>query len=360
LLTQGGSTLAGTRIARDAAGLPAVQGFYRIPFTAIVPACAYTAREPVAMVIYGHGWLGSAAETAGGVQQATASELCAVFAGTDLRGMSELDIAAVARALGDISRADEVMEVIEQGLVNQIALVRAMRTAFAQRLFVDAAHAGRSLVDPAQVFYYGLSQGGIFGTAVMAYEPTVTRGVLGAAAANYSTLLERSTDWAPYRSVLAGAYPDPLDITMAIGLFQMRWDKVEGSGVAGSVLAGAPTGVPAKQILLQIALGDERVANLGSYWLARTMAIPILGPTPSTPWGLPVKDGPLIGGSAMVVMDGGAALPPLANLPPPDRGMHNLTRKQPAVRRQIKQFYATGEIISPCAGACVCPSGACN
>ena len=50
---------------------------------------------------------------------------------------------------------------------------------------------------------------------------------------------------------------------MAVSLFQMRWDKVEGSGVANSVLAGTPTGVPPKQILIEIALGDEQVPNLG-------------------------------------------------------------------------------------------------
>ena len=358
VLTQGGRAIAGTRVARDAADLPAVQGFYAIPFTAIVPSCAYTARAPVAMVVYGHGLLGSAAETAGGVQQATAAELCAVLVGTDMRGMSVADVAAVARALSDLTRADEAMEVVEQGLVNHIALVRALRTSFAQRLFVDGA--GRTLVDPAKVFYYGLSQGGILGTAVMAYEPTITRGVLGVAAANYSTLLERSIDWSLYRRVLASSYPDPLDITMAIGLFQMRWDKVEGSGVASTVLAGTATGVPAKQLLVQIALGDEQVANLGSYWLARTMAIPVLGPTPTTPWGLTVGPSPLPGGSAMVIMDGGAPPPPVANLPPPDLGMHDLPRRQPATLRQIKEFYATGAIVNQCDGACLCQTGACN
>lgn len=354
-LTRNGGTDAGTRIARDAAGLPALQGSYAIPFTAIVPACAYTAPAPVAMVVYGHGLLGSAAETAGSVQQTTAAELCAVFVGTDLRGMSEIDLAAVARALADLARADEVMEVLEQGLVNQIAVIRALRTSLAERLFVDPA-TGRSLVDPAKVYYYGLSQGGIFGTSVMAYEPSVTRAVLGVAAANYSTLLERSTDWGLYRRLLAATYPDPLDIMMAINLFQMRWDKVEGAGVASTVLAGAP----AKQLLIQIALGDEQVANLGSYWLARSLAIPVLGPAPTTPWGLPVRTGPLPGGSALVIMDGGAPPPPLANLPPPDLGMHNLTRRQPATRRQIKQFYATGEIVNECDGACICQRGACD
>ncbi|HEU4734629.1 MAG TPA: hypothetical protein VFT22_42350 [Kofleriaceae bacterium] len=356
-LTRDGAAGPGTRIARDGDGLPALQGFYQIPFTAIVPACA-TASTPAAMVLYGHGLLGSSGETAGGVQQTTAAELCAVFVGTDMRGMSTPDIAAVVGALGDLSHADEIMEVLEQGLVNHITLVRAMRTTFAQRLFVGAG--GASLVDPQRVYYYGLSQGGIMGTAVMAYEPTITRGVLGVAGADYSTLLERSSDWPRYRAILGSAYSDPLDLTMAVGLFQMRWDKVEGAGVANSVLAGAATGVPPKQLLVQIALGDDQVPNLGSYWLARTMGVPILGPTPTTPWGLTVQDSPLPSGSAMVIMDGGAPPPPAANLPAPNLGMHDLTRKQPATRRQIKTFFETGQIVNECAGACVCQAGACN
>ena len=64
-----------------------------------------------------------------------------VFVGTDMRGMSTQDLPAVARALNEITQADEVMEVIEQGLVNHIALVRAMRTTFATQLFVDRRRA---------------------------------------------------------------------------------------------------------------------------------------------------------------------------------------------------------------------------
>jgi hypothetical protein len=273
-----------------------------------------------------------------------------------MRGMSTMDLPAVARTLNELSKADEVMEVLEQGLANHVTLVRAMRTTFATQLFVDAANGNRSLVDPAQVYYYGLSQGAIFGTAVMAYEPTVTRAVLGVGGANYSMLLERSLDWPRYRTILAGAYPDPLDITLAVNLMQMRWDKVEGSGVADVVLAGTATKTPPKQLLMQIAIGDEQVPNLGSYWQARSMKVPVLGPTPFTPWGIPVKASPLATGSALVIMDGGAPPPPATNLPASDTGMHDLTRKQPATRRQIGEFYRTGAIVNECSGSsgCVC------
>ncbi len=358
LLTNGGAPAPGTRLARDAAGLPEVRGFYRIPFTAIIPACAYApGQAPVPMALYGHGLLGSSGETAGGAQRTTAAELCMVFVGTDLRGMSTMDLSAVARALNELSFADEVFEVVTQGIVNHVALARAMRTSFADTLFVDGA---RRLVDPARVHYYGLSQGAIFGTAILAYEPTIARGVLGVGGANYSMLLDRSADWPTYQAILNGAYPDLLDVTLAVSLFQMRWDRVEGAGVAHVVTAGAPTGVPPKQVLMQVAVGDEQVPNLGSWWQARTMGLPVLGPSPMTPWGLPLRAGPLASGSALVLMDGGAPPVPTGNVPPAETGMHDLTRNQPAARRQIKEFFATGRIVNECAGACVCQSGACD
>lgn len=361
-LSNNGSNNAGTHVMRDGDGLPALQGFYKAPFTAIVPACAYTSPTPVGMVIYGHGLLGDSDEASNGVQRTTAADLCMVFVATDMRGMSTMDLPAVARALNEITKADEVMEVLEQGIVNHIALVRAMRTTFATQLFVDPAQGGKVLVDPTKVYYYGLSQGAIFGTAVMAYEPTVQRAVLGVGGANYSTLLERSLDWPRYRTILSGAYPDPLDVTLAIGLMQMRWDKTEGSGVADTVLAGTATKTLPKQLLMQIAIGDEQVPNLGSYWQARSMKIPVLGPTPFTPWGVPVKASPLASGSALVIMDGGAGLPPATNIPASDTGMHDLTRRQPATRRQIGEFYTTGAIVNACSGdgGCVCQSNACN
>ncbi|HSN30337.1 MAG TPA: hypothetical protein VLT45_28810 [Kofleriaceae bacterium] len=361
-LTNNGGTQPGTKIARGPDGLPALQGFYQVGFTAIVPTCAYTAAQPVGMIIYGHGLMGSSNEAAGSVQQATANELCMVIVGTNMRGMSEDDVPAVARALNEGSHADEVMEVLEQGLANYIGLVQVMRGSMAQHLFVDAANGNKVLVDPTKVYYYGLSQGAIFGTPFMAWEPTVTRAVLGVGAANYSMLLDRSADWPNYRIILNGAYPDALDDTLVISLMQMRWDKTEGSGVANTVLAGVPQGVVQKQILAQIALSDEQVPNIGSYWEARTMNIPVLGPTPTTPWGLTVQQSPLASGSALQIMDGGAPPAPTTNIPAPsqDPSMHDLTRIQPATRRQMKQFYATGQIVSECAGACTCQTGACN
>jgi hypothetical protein len=251
-LTQRGAATLGTTIGRDGAGLPALQGSYPIPFTAIVPACAYSAADPVAIVIHGHALFGRAEEAASAAQQTAAVERCAVVVGTELRGLSESDLPAVVRMLDDITTADDAMDVLEQGLVNHVALVRALRSGLADQVFIDPARPGRSLVDPAKLVYDGGSQPGRLSAIVAAYEPSVPRAAadpLASApnpgsdatgdtasdpglglATSYAALLDRSADGPQFRKILAAAYPDPLDAVLALGLLQMRWDRIDATG----------------------------------------------------------------------------------------------------------------------------------
>jgi hypothetical protein len=359
-LDHDGSFADGVVIARDAQGLPALQGTYQSPFTAIVPACAYTSATPVGMFVYGHGLLGDSSQVTSGAVEATAAQLCMVVVGTDMRGMSAADIGAVANALTNLTDSDQVFEVQEQGIVNHVALVRAMHTSMAQTLFVDAAHGNKVLVDPDKIYYYGLSQGGIFGGTIMAYDPFMTRGVLGVAAANYSLMLERSHDWPTYRAILNGAYEDPLDDVMALNLMQNRWDKTEPSGIANVLTEGV--GTPAKQVIIQIALGDDQVPNIASEWEARSAGLPVLAPSVTVGWGLTPMNAPLASGSALVYYDGGVAPPPITNVPAASTGMHDLTRNQPAARRQIGDLYTGGTATDECkdAGACYCAQSDCQ
>ena len=57
-----------------------------------------------------------------------------------------------------------------------------------------------------RLFYDGNSQGGIEGGALTAIAPDFDRAVLGVPGMNYSTLLQRSVDFAPFRALLEGAY----------------------------------------------------------------------------------------------------------------------------------------------------------
>ncbi len=367
-LTQGGAYAPGTVLDIDAAGRAIAHGTYEVPFTAIIPDCAYRSASPIGMMIYGHGLNGSGEQAASGAIRDTAAAACVMSVGTDMRGMSERDIGNIARGLTDLNASGEIFDTLVQGITNHVSLGRAMETTFADQLFLcrpqdvsaTGCTVGARLADPAKLYYYGLSQGHIFGTTVVAYTPNIRRGVVGVGGGNYSTILERSTDWPTYKTILKGAYPDDFDVVLAISLFQPRWDQTETSGIADVVLGGTALGNAPRQMLLHMAIGDDEVPNLATEWQARTMGIPVLQPSPYVPYGMTGMTGPIAGGSALVIMDGAAPAVPLTNEPSPETGMHYLTRSQAASHRQIKHFFATGEVRNECDGACYCAQDKCD
>lgn len=224
-LSNGGEPRAGTRLVRDDAGLPAVQGLYRIPFTAIVPAC----RAPMPLVIWGHAAFGDHADVT--TMRSLAAELCMVFAATDLRGLSRADLPAVQRVIEDLSRADE-LDTIVQGMIDHETLVVAMRSLLAAQL-------------DRRLFYLGDS-------AALAALPGVQR------AAIVEPRLDRALPLGPY---------DAIDAVLVQQLIEARWDRVLADRLDRPVLV--------------LARGGEDAS-----WLARSFGLPIVGPSPTTPWGV--------------------------------------------------------------------------
>jgi hypothetical protein len=271
-LSNGGDSRHGTRLVRDDAGLPAVQGLYRIPFVASVPACV-TARAPVPMVIWGHTAFGDAAEVGSDAVRALADGLCVVIVGTDLRGRSRADLPAVQRAIEDLGRADEI-DTLVQGLVDHVTLALAMRTVFADQLF---RHGTRSLVDPARVYYAGEN-------VALAALLDVERAAIVQPRRDQRALLS---------PMIARAY-EPIEAQLVTQLIEARWDRV----------------LPARfdRPVLVLSHGDHEAAS----WLARSFVLPVIEPSPSTPWGVKtVKSPPNRGG---VVLSRSPDLTPLRTL----------------------------------------------
>ena len=349
-----------TVMARDERRMPLMQGMYKSPFLAIVPECALDGREPVPIMIYGHGLLGSMDEITTSAIRRTTAELCVVAVGTDMRGMSSRDLQSVAFALNNLNKSNALFDGLVQGVINHLALVEAVRGPMAETLFVDGS--GNSIVDTSRIFYYGISQGGIFGGTHCAWSPVIERCVLQVNAISFTMILERSLDWPIHRTVLLGAYPRPLDVVLNMQLLQMLWDTTDPVSVADAVLVpGAIPGVPDKQILMSIAVADDEVANMGSEYAARTMGLPTLGPSPVEPYDIPVLEGPL--DSALVYYDYGLGHTiPLTNEPPEDNEVHALVRKQRAHIEMMRIFLDTGEIVQTCTAenGCDCVNDGCG
>ena len=357
-LGDGGDFSSEATLLRGADGLPAASGTYRIPFTAIVPACALEAEAPVPLLVYGHGLLGTADQVASGGTRTAAAGLCMVTIGTDLRGMSTPDLPNVLFALSDANKGPLVFEALVQGVVNHISLVQMARGRMATELFGDGE--GGSLIDPDRVHYYGISQGGIFGATIAAHDPVIDRAVLQVGAMNYSLMLERSLDWPTYRVVLSGAYENALDMSILLHLLQVQWDITDPVSVADGMLTGDIPGVGPVQVLMQMAVADDEVSNVATAYQARSMGVPVLAPSVDVPWGLEAAEGPH--SSALVIYDFGLGdTIPLGNEPPPDNDVHGRVRKQEATIEMMRAFYQDGAIVQTCGEAgCACHEGGCG
>lgn len=359
-LTNNGSTALSTKMQRLGDGKPMATAMYKVPFTAIVPTCALTASAPVPIMVYGHGLLGDSTQVASGGTRTAAAELCFVAIGTDMRGMSDVDVPNVVSTLNDVNVRNSIFDAMVQGMVNHVALVQAAKGPMATSLFRKTN--GDPLVDTSKVYYYGISQGGIMGTTVCAIDPVIEKCVVQVGAINYSMMLERSHDWPRYRTTLIGAYPDPLDTSLIINLMQWDWDRSEPTSVADIILGQGFPGAPKKQIFMQIAIGDDEVPNIASEYQARTMGIPVLTPSPYVPQGLQSSADAVPNGLVIYDFGVGSTIP-LTNEPPPDNDVHSNIRNKRATIEMMRKFYAEGLIEQKCTSGtagCDCANGACG
>ena len=168
---------------------------------------------------------------------------------------------------------------MQQGFINFLYLGRAMihpdgftdNAAFQ----VDPDGAGgedaSSVIDTSHLYYDGNSQGGILGGALTALAPDFTRASLGVPAMNYSTLLQRSTDFADYAPILYGSYPSQLEQPLVFAIVQMLWDRAEPDGYAEHMTTDPYEDTPQHQVLMQLAFGDFQVSNYAAETEARTI-----------------------------------------------------------------------------------------
>ncbi|WP_406103788.1 hypothetical protein [Micromonospora globbae] len=334
-------------------------------FVCNIPRSA-TAARPAHLSLYGHGLLGRPTEINAGNVKTMSDTYRFAFCATSWIGMAAADVPYVAGTFGDLSAFPAVVDRLQQSFLNFLFLGRTMihpRGFAADRAFQDAA--GRSLIDVRGGLHYdGNSQGGINGGALTAIAQDWTRSVLGVPAMNYSTLLQRSVDFAPFQAIMDVSYPDPADQQLIFALLQMLWDRSEANGYAQHMTDDPLPRTPRHQVLMHVAFGDHQVSPAAAEVQARTIGArlhtPALADGWSTDvrpyWGIPpIRSYPYTG-SAIVIWNSGAAYaPPPTNLAPegPEYGAdpHEYPRAQPAAQRQKATFLLTGKVVDVCAGA---------
>lgn len=333
-------------------GMPKQNGTAEFSVIVQVPNSAFEAgAKPAVLVQNGHGLLGSKSEGDGGYLTMIGNKMNYVTFSVDFIGMAHDDVVTLMNTMGgEIGGFDAVVGRQHQGVLNSLLAMRMMKGRWAR----DQAKAlGRPLVDSKACFYRGDSQGGIFGGTYMGVSTDVTRGLLSVPGAPYSILLNRSEDFGPFFIVLGAVYESSLDVQLAIGLAQMLWDKTEPNGYIPYIANDPLPGTPVHQVLIQNALGDHQVNELGAHYLARTVGASLVEPFVRPVFGVATRKAPF-SGSALVEFDYGNPPDPVGNTPPTQgEDPHEKVRRTPEAYEQADAFFRTGEIQQFCKGPCV-------
>jgi len=354
-LTEDGAP--GTRFTQGPDGLPERNGDYTADFECALPAGSEAPAAP--MALYGHGLLGSRDEVEAGNIADFIREHQVAFCATDWIGMSEDDVGNAVAILGELGQFPTLADRLQQGILNTLFLGRLMLHQDGLVSAPEFRTPEGARLDTSELAFDANSQGGIMGGAATAVAQDWTRAVLGVPGMNYSLLLRRSVDFDTYAAILDPAYPDPVEQGLGISLIQMLWDRGENDGYAQHLTSDPYADTPEHQVLLNVAFGDHQVTMWSAEIMARTIGASVHQPAladgrhPDTVpyWGLDPVDLYPFDGSALVVWDSGAAVPPTVNRPPRDGfDPHEDPRADAANRDQKFAFLWSGELVDVCDG----------
>jgi len=347
----------GTMLTRDADGMPYANGETTVPFTVIVPQTAIDDPRPLPLIQYGHGLLGGQNEVHGGYLGEFANTYGYLLFAVDWTGMKKEDVADITLMLvTSIERFSIIPERSHQGFVEFLCAMRLMTGAMSEDPLLTVVDpedetATISLVDTSRRYYYGNSQGAILGGAYIGLAQDFDRAVLGVGGMPYHLLLNRSSDFNPFFVIFKTMFPDPAHVQFLLAVNQTLWDSGEASGYATAVNESPLEDTPAKDVLLQVAIGDAQVTTLGAHVMARAYG-GVLIEDPARPvWGLETVDSGHKG-SALVEFDYGLEVP-TQNLPPDaETDPHEYPRKDLAGQAQLHTFLESGQVHHFCDGPC--------
>jgi hypothetical protein len=401
---------------------------YTAKFVCNVPDVAL--QTPGTASLYGHGLFGSTGELGQGQLKAFGREHDFVFCGTTWAGMGceldtppqdpaqfltdlqaggtdtpNCDIPNVVTAIGDLSRFNTMIDRVQEGMLAFLYLGRLV--AHPQGLVTDPAFQnaqGQPVLKTGRTYYDGNSQGGIIGGSLAAVMVDSDRASIGVPGMNYSTLLQRSTDFGrgtddectralggdlpSYACLVYKAYPSEADRQVVLALMQMLWDRGEADGYAWHMTTDPLPNTPKHHVLMSLGFGDHQVSNWAAAVEARTIGARLRTPAldtfrdPTTGYQyfgeIPAIPSYPYDGSAITVWDEGpirdnctkgTAAPLFANLPvfggcpagePQDewggQDPHEEPRNTVANRAMKAAFLSEGGVVTDQCGGQPCRS----
>ena len=329
----------GSRLERDATGLPVQNGSAQVPFVVYLPCSLVEEPRAGALVQFGHGVLGDHDESASLVRQA--DDYGWVLFAVSWTGMKSDDISAITLMLAnDASEFSIIPDRLHQGHLEFLLAARMMQGPMSEDPLLQQD--GLSLIDPERLYFYGVSQGGILGGAQVAMSPDIDRAVLAVPGTPFGLILTRSQNFQPFLRLLEAKYSDWMDISLLMALMQMLWDPTESAGWAR---------LQDKDVLIQAAIGDASVTTLSAQVMARSFGASLVQPPVRPVWGLDTMEPPFEG-SALVEFDWGAEEPFEAVPADMATDTHGGPGGSAEGKLQVGRFFEEGLIYNPCEGSC--------
>ena len=352
----------GSRFRLNRRGLPVrTPGNVQVErFICLVPENGSNGRP----LLFGHGLLGGAEAVLGLAPLASAGNF--VACATDWSGMSAEDIPNTLAISGNLSLFPTLADRNQQGFLNFLFLGRLM--IHAQGLPSRPEFAGK--IDTRRLFYAGGSQGGILGGALTAVAPDFQRSALIVPGMNFSLLIQRSTQFAPFRDVLYDTYEGGVERALLTSLIQIIWDRGEANAYAWHMTRDPYPDTPRHTVLLHEAFGDHQVANVATEVEARVIGARLR--TPALDPGRSLDRRPFFrirrlrdlpwSGNALVVFDTGPPRgdlgtppPPVGNVPPATGAdPHGLTAFGLPAATQFSEFLKLGGAFTNTCGESPC------
>jgi len=363
----------------DADDLPVQNGVTNPDYTIGIPCTVFDGTGDVARpLVLGHGLFGRGEDMVTRIPElagAALGEFDYIAGATDWRGLSGQDLFWVAgQILGigtnQLNNFPALPDRLRQGMLNTLVLGRMMKHGLFN---VDPAFQveGEGVFPgPAEeMYYYGISLGGIMGTWYAALMPDIERYGIDVPAINFSFLLQRSTQFEAFEAIFDGiGLTDPTEVALGLQLLHELWVSAEPAGYARHVtrdpLPGS--GDPAK-LFMTVAWLDKQVSNQASEVAARTLGLPNLTSSIAQGFvGIPDVDTDVAGpqDSAMVVWDTGSFdildpaqapfIPALANeIPSRVCDPHGFRPAIPSSIEMLLDFLRPGgRIENRCDGLC--------
>ena len=344
-----------SRISRDANGTPQFVENAEIPFALAIPDSLVEANRSGPLTVFGHGFLGDGEGAISNWALGWAEAYQMAVVGTDLIGWSNSDMDTIAFGLFDPAFFEHQSDRLQQMLVNQMALARTFKGVCGD--LSEFYNNGTKLVDSSETLYMGYSLGGIYGASITAFSPDIHRAALWVGGSGFSSMIERSTNYASFGEGFAmdTAYPQRNDRALLIAVCQQMWDASDAETWLRFANDGYGDDITPFSVISTISINDAQVPSLSADRSARAAGMFVLENSSHLPFGVPTASDGFRDGSVIVYWDGGYDAMPETNAAPPlgDAGKaHNEIAPIGQVNEMVEAFLIDGVLVDTCEGAC--------